>query len=100
MIALHGAVALIKGKNIAIHVGNDLNFNMAHAVQKFFHKKTRIAERRLSHGRCLEKGLIQLSFIMDGENSPAASAPFGLEHDGQADFTDQTARRGDVHRAV
>ena len=100
MVALHGAVAFIKGEDIAVHVGDDLDFNVAHAAQKFFHKKTRVAERGLGHGRGLEKGVFQLGFVMNGENAPAAAAALGLEHDGQADLADQTAGRGNIHRSV
>ena len=99
MVALHGAVAFIESEDVAVHVGDDLDFNVAHAAQKFFHKKARIAEGGLSHGRGLEKGVFQFGFIMNGENAPATAAAFGLEHDGQAYFADQAAGRGDVHRA-
>ena len=91
VVALHGAIAFVKGKHVAVHVGNDLNFNVAHISQEFFNKQARVAKRGLSHGRSLEKGVFQVGFVMNGKNTASAAATLCLEHDGQPDFTDKLA---------
>lgn len=77
-----------------------LDFDVAHIGQKFFHKKSRIAEGSLGHGGRLEKSVFQLGFVMNGKNTPAAPAAFCLEHDRQAYFRDQLAGRADIYSAV
>ena len=100
VIALHGTVAFIKGKDIAVHVGNDLDFNVAHVSEKLLHKQARVAKRSLRHGGSLEKGVLKFGFIVNGENTATAAAAFSLEHDGQPHLADELFGRGDVNRAV
>ena len=100
MVALHGAVAFVKGKDIAVHVGDDLDLDVAHIGQELFHEQARIAEGGLGHGGGLEEGVFQLGFIVDGEDTAATAAAFGLEHDGQTDLGDQLTGGGDVHGPV
>ena len=100
VVALHGTVAFVKGEYVAVHVGNDLNLNVPHVGQKFFHKQPWVAKGSLGHGGSLEKGVFQLRFLMNGKNASAAAAAFGLEHDGQADFGNNLAGRFHIHSAV
>ena len=97
VVALHGAIAFVKGEHVAVHVGNDLNLNVAHIGKELFHKQARIAKRSLSHGGSLEKGVFQISLVMNGKNTATAAAPFCLEHDGQPDLVDKLAGGRNIH---
>ena len=100
MIALNGTIAFVKGEDVAVHVGNDLNLDMTDVRKKFFHKKTRIAKGGLGHGGGLEKGVFQLRLIMDGKDAPAASPAFRLEHDGETHFIDEASGGSHIHGAI
>jgi len=100
VVALDGAVALVKGEHVAVHVRDDLDFDVPHGTEMLFHKQPGIAERGLGHGRGFEKSVFQFGFLVDEENAPAAAAAFGLEQHGQADFPDQPAGFGNVHGAL
>ena len=100
VIALHGAIAFVKGEHVAVHVGNNLNFNVAHIGKEFFNKQARVAKRGLSHGRSLEKGIFQISFVVNGKNTATAAATFCLKHDGQPDLADKFAGGGNIHGSI
>ena len=100
MVALHRAVAFVEGEHVAVLVGDDLNFDVAHMFKVAFHEEARIAEGGFRHGGGLHEGVFQLLHGADDENAAAAAPAFGLEHDGQADFLDDLARSLDIHRAV
>ncbi len=100
VVALDGAIPLVKGEDVAVLVRNDLNFDVPDVFEEFFHIQARIAERRLRHGGRLEKGVFQFGRLAHQEDPAPAPAAFGLEHDGQADLPGRPPGRGHVHRSV
>jgi hypothetical protein len=57
VVALHRAVAFVKGEDVAVLVGDDLDFDVADGGQQALHIQPRVAERRLRQGRGLAEGL-------------------------------------------
>ncbi len=99
VVALHGAVAFVEGENVAVLVRDDLNLDVTHGFEVFFHVEARVAEGGLRHGRGLKKGIFQFTFLPNKENAASAAAAFGLEHDGKRDLVHDLTGRGYVHSA-
>ena len=99
VVALHGAVAFVKGEHVAVLVGDDLDFDVADLFEVLFHVQAGVAEGRLRHGGGLKKGIFQFAFLTNKENAAPASAALRLQHDGEGDFVDDLACGGHVDRA-
>ena len=99
VVALHGAVAFVKGEHVAVLVGDDLDFDVADLFEVLFHIQAGVAEGRLRHGGGLKKGIFQFAFFTNKENAAPASAALSLQHDGEGDFVDDLACGGHVDRA-
>ena len=100
MIALHGAVAFIEGEDVAVLIGDDLDFDVADVFEVAFDEEAGVAEGSFGHGGSLDEGVFEFLHGADDEDAATAAAAFSLEHDGQTDFLDDLARAVDVDRAV
>ena len=100
VVSLDSAVALVKGKDIAVVVGQNLDLDVVHVGQELFHKEVGVAEGGLGHGGGLEEGVLQLLLVVHGKDAAATAAAFCLEHDGKANLLDDLPCGRHVHSAV
>jgi hypothetical protein len=84
--ALHGAVAFAKINAVALFVGDDLDFDVAGALDEFLQIDFAGAEGAEGFAACAVEGAIHLFGGQDGAHAFAASSGAGFEHDGIADL--------------
>ncbi len=79
MLALNRAFALAQCKHIAVHVTDQLHFDVARMLEIFFHVNGRIAERRFRFGLRLLEGIFQLALFAHHAHATPAAARRGFD---------------------
>jgi hypothetical protein len=92
MPALNRALALAEVDEVALRVGEDLNLDVARALDGALDVDRGVAEGRSRFGARRLEGRRQLFFRSDEAHALAAAARRGLEHNGVADRARRLAR--------
>ena len=92
---LHRAVALAEVDDVAVRVGEDLDLDVARALDGALEQQPRVAERRLRFGRRRSERGVELAPRSSTQpHAAAAAAGRGLDHQRIADAA--ALRRGSV----
>ena len=100
IVALHRAVALVEGEDVAPAVRDHLNFDVMNVREVLLDEEARIAEGGLGHGGSLDEGILEFFFTRHQEDASSAAASFRLKHDRQTDFPCERSGAGNVDRVV
>jgi hypothetical protein len=92
--ALHRAVAFTEVDDLAVHVGEDLNLDMAGAEQRTLDQQARVAEGRLRFAGRGSERRVQRAFVEDEPHATPAAAGPGLDHQRKAGAQRRGAQRG------
>ena len=77
-------------------IGENLDFDVAGALEIFFEVHARIAESVLRFGGGIAPGGGEIAFAVDAAHAFAAAAGDGFQNDGKADFAGDFGELGDI----
>jgi hypothetical protein len=86
MAALHGAIALAQMNDVALTIGQDLEFDMPRPLQEFLHVDLVVAEGRERLGLGDIDGIEQRGFGVHDAHAASAATAGGLDDHGVADI--------------
>ena len=92
MAALDRAVAFPQVHRVAVHVSQDLDFDVARVLHEFLNVDGRVTECRLRLGTCGVVTVDQAGFVARDAHAASPAAERGFDNHGVADL------RGDLHR--
>src|ERR1700694_867179 len=84
MSTLNRAFALAEMHDMAVRVGEDLNLDVAWALDNFFEINVRVAKRGFGFRFCGFKSRVKLALRSDLSHAFTAAASGGLKHHGIA----------------
>ena len=94
--ALDGTVALVQVDDVAVTVAEDLDLDMAGAVDQLFQIDRTVAEGGFGFAPSRQHLRVKLGFGSDRPHAASAAAPAGLQHQRIADLGRDRPHRGGI----